>query len=280
MEQKQRVLNYYNSTHIDYRVLWVGSDARAVHFGYYDDTAVTHRQALARMNEVLASGAHIKSSDVVFDAGCGYGGSAMWLAEHIGCHVTGVTLVPLQVAKGQKYLRERGLSDRVTILEGDYGQTGFPDESFDVYWALESLVHAQDRREVLLEAYRLLKPGGRIVIGEYTYRETPLLREGERKYMQPWLSGWAMPELMTPSQYAQSLVSAGFKEVTISDVTAHIRPSLRRLEILSILNYPIAIFIAPFFFRKERLENYYGCWRQIMSLKKGMWTYSVITAQK
>jgi hypothetical protein len=106
------------------------------------------------------------------------------------------------------------------------------------------------------------------------------LNESEKKYLKPWLDGWAMPRLLTSLQMKQLLAEAGFEDIEIVDITEHVKPSLRRLEILSILNYPIALCIAPFFFRKERVNNYWASWRQIRALKKGLWKYSVITARK
>jgi tocopherol O-methyltransferase len=180
MKHSDRVLNYYNATYLDYRVLWSGSADRAIHFGYYDEKAKNHRAAVIRLNEVLASKVGIQNTDTVLDAGCGYGGSALWLAKHLGCSVTGITLVPFQVEKGQRYAKERGLDANVQIFEMDFSHTSFPKESFEVYWALESLVHAENRDTVLLEASRVLKPNGRIVIAEYTLRENPPLASHEK----------------------------------------------------------------------------------------------------
>ncbi len=280
MDHTQRVINYYEATHIDYRVLWAGSGNRALHFGYYDERAKNHRASLARMNEILAEAVHISGSDRILDAGCGYGGSAMWLAATYGCPVDGVTLTPLHAQKAERYVKERGLEEKVKIFEGDFTELPFTEKSYDVYWAHESLVHASNLDVVLKEAARLLKPGGRIVIAEYTLRESPPLDDSEREYIKPWLGGWAMPKLLTRGEYTQALEKAGFTDIHMRDVTENVRPSLRRLEILSVLNYPIALFIAPFFFRKERLENYYASWRQIKALKKGLWAYSIIVAER
>ncbi|MHB1087081.1 MAG: methyltransferase domain-containing protein, partial [Minisyncoccota bacterium] len=126
-----------------------------MHFGYYDEKARTHRQALARLNEILAEAAHISREDMVLDAGCGYGGSAMWLAETYGCNVEGITLSPLQAERGKRYIHERHLEQKVSITEGDYSALPYDSAHFDIYWAVESLVHAKDRRVVLDEAHRV-----------------------------------------------------------------------------------------------------------------------------
>ena len=107
MEHKEKVINYYNATYLDYRVLWSGSNDRAIHFGYYNEKVRNHRAAVLYLNEVVARTVDVKKTDSVLDAGCGYGGSVLWLTEHIGCDVTGVTLVPFQVDKGQQYIQER-----------------------------------------------------------------------------------------------------------------------------------------------------------------------------
>jgi tocopherol O-methyltransferase len=274
----KRVIDYYDATHIDYRVLWSGTRERAVHFGYYDEHARSHLSALARMNAVLAKAAAITREDNVLDAGCGYGGSAMWLAENIGCEVTGVTLSPLQAAKSKRYISERALKSKVNILEGNYEDLPFDNETFTVYWALESLVHASNRLRALREASRVLKRDARLVIAEYTVGEN--LSEREKQYIRPWLEGWAMPELLSPSELIHHLTETGFANIKVENITEHVKPSLKRLEVLSMTNFPIALFIAPFFFRKERLENYYASWRQINALKKGLWEYSLITARK
>ncbi len=74
------VLRYYNETRWDYKHLWQSDKTLAIHFGYYDEQATTHRKAVERMNGALAAAAAINSSDLVLDAGCGMGGSTIWLA--------------------------------------------------------------------------------------------------------------------------------------------------------------------------------------------------------
>ena len=279
--QKELVQKYYQATHFDYKNLWTGEKDLTIHFGYYDDLAKKHKDAVMRLNAMLASYAKIKESDSVIDAGCGYGGSAMWLAENIGCSVTGITIVSFQAEMGMKSVQHRKLIQKVNLLVEDFSHTKFPNESFDVYWALESIVHADNRHNVLNEAFRLLKPNGRVVIAEYTYRESPILSNVEKQYMQPWLSGWAMPQLLTPSEYIQQLTKAGFKNIKRYDITKNVRPSLKRLKILCLLFLPgekIIKFLK--LFKKERIANFEGSLRQTKAFDSGLWQYSIFTAEK
>ncbi len=279
--QREAVLKYYEATYSDYKNLWTGKNDLAIHFGYYDNATQTHQAALVRMNEILAQYAQIQASDNVIDAGCGYGGSALWLAQALGCNVTGITIVPFQVEIGQQNILKRNLADKVNILQRDYTHTQLPSESFDVYWALESIVHAADRQQVLNEAFRLLGNDGRLMIAEYTYREATPLSPSEKEYMQPWLQGWSMPELLTPTQYMAQLAKAGFQDIQYHDITSHVKPSLRRLKIMCQLCLPGARFLEALkIFSKERVANVAGSLRQAQSLDKNLWNYSIFTAKK
>jgi tocopherol O-methyltransferase len=227
-DQINKVLSYYKSTNFDYEHFWSGRRALALHFGYYDAETKTHEASLMRLNEVLANLAQIKAKDIVLDAGCGYGGSSLWLAENIGCKAIGITVVPYQVTKAQHSADKSSASAKLRFIEGDYANTGLPEKSVTVVWGLESIVHCEDKQRFVEEAYRLLKPGGRILISEYMLREKPPLTKVEHKIMEPFLHGWMMPDLLTPSQYNNMLTKAGFRNVEIHDLSDNVEPSLKK----------------------------------------------------
>lgn len=91
------IIDYYENCETDYRLLWDLNHSHAMHAGYWDQTTHTLREALQRENEVLADLVRINAEDRVLDAGCGVGGSSMYLAQHRGCEVTGITLSEKQV---------------------------------------------------------------------------------------------------------------------------------------------------------------------------------------
>src|ERR1700737_5540330 len=155
-----RISDYYDETWLDYRMLWLRPQNRAIHFGYCDEHTRTHAQSLLDMNRVLATHLGIRSGQRILDAGCGVGGSAIWLAKTYDVEVGGITPVASQVARAHRYAQEQGVADQVSFEQQDYTHTAFPDASFDVVWAMESLCHAPEKRLVLAEARRLLRPGG------------------------------------------------------------------------------------------------------------------------
>lgn len=150
------IVGYYDETWLDYRILWLNPDNLAVHFGYTDQSTRSHTDALKNMNRVLADRVQIQSGERVLDAGCGVGGSSFWLAKERGAEVVGITLAPGQVGKARSYAARRRLADRVHFEVADFTATPFPDASFDVVWAVESLCHAPDKAAFYQEAARLL----------------------------------------------------------------------------------------------------------------------------
>src|SRR5690349_13856687 len=128
----RRLVAYYDQTWLDYRLLWLNGNNLAVHFGYSDATTRRHSDTLVNMNRVLATRAAIQPGERVLDAGCGVGGSSLWLAEQRGARVVGITPVASQVQRARRYAMLRGLAERVSFEQADYTSTPFPAQSFDV----------------------------------------------------------------------------------------------------------------------------------------------------
>ncbi|PIR44424.1 MAG: hypothetical protein COV10_04775 [Candidatus Vogelbacteria bacterium CG10_big_fil_rev_8_21_14_0_10_51_16] len=191
-----KVNDYYHSTALDYWVFWLNRKNLGIHFGYWDETIQTQHQSLLKLNEVLAKRATVKKEDRVLDAGCGYGGSLLWLADNVGCSGVGVSIVDFHTARARKNAKARKIDDRVQFMTQDFAATEFPDESFDVFWAIESVVHAPDKDKVVAEAYRLLRPGGRLIMAEYISEREAFDDEIKRK-IREWQDAWAMPAFFT-----------------------------------------------------------------------------------
>lgn len=271
---------YYIDTAWDYKYLWI-TKAFALHFGYYDQKAKRHKDALLRMNEVMVESASIKDREKILDAGCGLGGSSIWLAKNKNCQVTGTNIVNSQIRQAKENAKNEGVEYKVNFIQADYATLPIQDETYDVFWALESIVHAPDKKAVIREAFRILNNGGRIVMTEYLLRENPELNESEGKYLTPWLNGWSMPSLETLSNYRKYLEQAGFTDVASININKNISPSLKRLKFLCNLALPGAMLMESLgLFTHQRVDNIKGSLRQISAFEKGYWNYFIITANK
>ena len=279
-KQRDAVIAYYDQTWLDYRLFWLNRRTLSVHFGYTDATTCGHADALLNMNRVLADRAGIQPGACVLDAGCGVGGSSIWLALARGAQVVGITPVASQVARARSFAAMRKLGEQVAFEQADYTHTPFPDASFDVIWALESLCHAPEKAAFYREAARLLRPGGRLVIAEYIRATRPLSVPGERLLHQ-WLDGWAIPDIDTRAEHLAHAAAAGLTDARIDDITAHTRPSLRRLYELTSWYYPLAVTGRAIGFRSAvQHGNVIGSICQYQALERGLWFYGLLSATK
>lgn len=261
-----RVVDYFTATARQY--LWVWSREHK-HYGYWDEGVRSHARSLERMVEVVAETAGIEPGMVVLDAGCGWGGTAVWLARR-GAVVCGITLVPMEVEFARGLAERAGVADSCWFEARDYTRTGFPDRSFDAVLALESSCYAEDKGAFVREAFRLLRPGGRLAIADGFARvpDSPLLRR--------WLECWAVPNLATLEGLARELERAGFVEVGWRDITAHVMPSSRRLFVLALLSWPaVAMAGAMRLLNPWEVANHRGAILQHALLRRGLAGYGL-----
>jgi tocopherol O-methyltransferase len=274
----RKVISYFEDTKSDYRLWWMTSSALAMHFGFWDKQTRNHAESLINMNRVLATRAKLRSSDRVLDAGCGVGGSAIWLAQEFGVQVVGINLVQGDIDRGRRYARRRNVADQVTFELQDMTRIAFPDGSFDVVWAIESVCHVPDKREFLVEARRLLKPGGRLVVADAFRRRRPFSPSDER-LLHDWLSGWAVPDLMTSDEFGYAAHQSDFAHVRFEDVSAHVRPSAQRMHRLMCILYPLGVAKRMIgLFTDVQLANRRSALEQYWVVRRGLLVYGIVTA--
>jgi tocopherol O-methyltransferase len=274
------VVAYYDETWFDFRVLWMTLRNPAIHFGYWDGQTRTHGQSLDNMDRVMADIAQISPGDRVLDAGCGVGGGGFWLAQKRSARVWGITIVGSQASRGRRFAKSRGLEGSVSFSCQDFCQTGFADAAFDVVWARESVCHAADKDAFFEEAFRLLRPGGRLVMADFVRTERPLAAEDER-LLRAWLRPWAVPGLATPDELRRSASDAGFGEIVVRDVTTAVEPSLRRLHRMVKVLSPGAVLLHRLGLRSHvqhgNLTGSAALWR---ALQRDLWFYAILSSRK
>jgi tocopherol O-methyltransferase len=275
-----RVRAYYDQTWLDYRLFWFSPGVPAIHFGYWDATIRSHGEALLAMNRVLADIVDVRASDRVLDAGCGVGGSAIWLAANRGAEVIGITPVASQVARARRYARRRGVEKLVTFEQQDYLDTPYHDASFDVVWAQESVAHTEHKDAFLAEAFRLLRPGGRLVVVDFFRRGRPYAQPDERQLLKA-LADWASPDLSTTGELDGWARQTGFADIIWRDITDNVRPSWRRLYLLAMAAYPAGLALHRMGLRKSvQHGNMRGAVNGWRTLQRGLWHECIMAARK
>jgi tocopherol O-methyltransferase len=225
---KQRIIDYYvASTEESYLANWTG-DSLGFHFGLADETTQSLAESLVNTNAYLASRADVGPGMHVLDAGCGVGGSSIWLARERGARVTGVTLVPRQVELARRFARERDVAHLVTFEQRDMLDTGFAEGSFDVVWNIESLCHVVEPGTYLAHVAYLLKDGGRFACIDLCSGPT---RDAGIEALV--CDGWALAALRPPNEIVSSLEHAGFIDVEVVDLTSRAMMCAQALEAMA-----------------------------------------------
>jgi cyclopropane fatty-acyl-phospholipid synthase-like methyltransferase len=281
MDHNEKIAEYYNHTEKDYKTIWHHklTGPPALHFGYYDEKATRHGDAIRRVNEVLAELSEIKEGDRVLDAGCGLGQTSLWLATEKKAVTTGISIVKEQVEKAEAYAKEMKIPG-VNFLQADFLNTAFDDESFDAVWAIESVCHAVDKSLFYKEAFRLLKPGGRLVMAD-SFRGARPLPEKNEKLLQQAFSGWQILDIDTPEEHRANAEKAGFKGIVIKDVSNNMMVSYRNID-RHVRNFLWLGHIMKWLgaVSKVRLDNAKSTGKQAKALKRGAFRYMHLLAVK
>jgi len=106
----------------------------------------------------------LSAGKMLLDVACGSGGPALWSAASAGCSVKGVDVHPDAIAAANSLKQERGLAERAEFHVGDASvRLPFADSTFDAILCIDAINHLPDRKQVIAEWSRLLKPGGRLL---------------------------------------------------------------------------------------------------------------------
>jgi len=130
---------------------------------YREDMGQTGWLTVAELQSFLAA-LQVTASCRVLEVACGAGGASMAIAHETGAHVVGVDASEAAVQAATATAAAEIHNDRVTFRVADATRPLlFPDASFDVIFCNDAINHLGDRRAVLADWYRLVRPGGRLL---------------------------------------------------------------------------------------------------------------------
>jgi ubiquinone/menaquinone biosynthesis C-methylase UbiE len=130
---------------------------------------------------------------VILDAGCGIGGSSRLLAEKFKCRVMGIDLAPGFVETAKVITQWYKLDPSICYEQGSILDLPFEDASFDGVLCQHILMNIQDKEKALKEFYRVLKPGGKLILheifkgeGDHIALPVPWAGDASISFLEPW----------------------------------------------------------------------------------------------
>jgi len=173
-------------------LLWEMLMGEQIHVGGADETA-----ALSRLAGITASSA-------VLDVCSALGGPARQLAHTTGCTVVGLDGTARMHEEARRRTSEAGLESKVTFTLGNALEMPFDRETFDVVWGQDAWCYVTDKRALLAECARVLKPGG--VVAFTDWLETGPMTDEVWTALNTFM---VFPYLETLEGYAALAESAG-----------------------------------------------------------------------
>lgn len=223
----QNIQSFYDESSGLWETVW----GEHMHHGSYGRNG-THRkdqlQAQIDLIDELLRWANIHHAEHILDAGCGIGGSALYLCDRFQAQVVGVTLSPKQAARANERAAIASLTDQAQFQVVDVLNTPFADGQFDFIWSMESGEHYPDKAQFFQESYRLLKPGGRLLMATWCHRPTHSLAgpltESERWHLDALYRVYHLPYVLAIPDYAHLAAQAGFSQIRTADWSDAVAP--------------------------------------------------------
>ena len=167
--------------------------------------------------EIFYAWLHLTAGDHLLEVASGSGGPSMYLARKFGCKVTGIDINENGVETANKSAADANLLD-VHYQSADVDQKlPFGDSMFDAVTCIDSMNHFGDRLNVLLEWYRVLKSGRRILFTDPVVITGPV--SNEELAARSSIGFFIFIPLETTQRFIEE---AGFRMVQCEDVTSNI----------------------------------------------------------
>src|SRR5215831_11581550 len=142
-----------------------------------EDFHTMGRIATAQLADLVG----ITPDDEVLDAGSGIGGTARYVAERYGCHVTAVDLTA-EYCETARWLNQLvGLDDRIIVRQSDVTDLPFDNATFTLVFSQHVQMNVADKALLYEEARRVLVDGGRLAVWDIVAGE-----DRDFDFPMPW----------------------------------------------------------------------------------------------
>jgi demethylmenaquinone methyltransferase/2-methoxy-6-polyprenyl-1,4-benzoquinol methylase len=166
----------------------------------YSDSDLTKKQQVEQMfdnisskydllNRILSMGIDVSwrkkvvrsvkksNPETILDIATGTGDLAIQMAKETDAQITGFDLSAGMLEVGRKKIKEEKLENRIEMIQGDAENMPFDNNSFDCITVAFGVRNFENLKKGLDEIYRVLKPGGKFIILEFSQPEAVPMKQ-------------------------------------------------------------------------------------------------------
>ncbi|MGH3916866.1 MAG: SAM-dependent methyltransferase [Pseudonocardiaceae bacterium] len=222
MSHEQKVREFYDSAVHCYESImghtWHHADPEA------EARGLSVLEAAQVLEEKVVSHSGLRSGDRALDFGSGVGGPTVYMAGISSASFVGLSNNEELSRRARDLAKQLGLTDRVSFLttgDEDYKTlVAFADASFDAVIFCESVCHLPDKAAFFRAAFRILKPGARLVGIDWLQRSFGEHRTDDQilRFMRPVNEHIRIPGHGSITSYQAMMAAAGFQVTMARDL--------------------------------------------------------------
>jgi len=197
-----------------------------LNFGLWIGEVGDYRTASRNLIRRVAASVDLDAESRLLDVACGMGAQDVFLAAELGCRsIDGLDVTWKHVLSARKRAQQAGLEDKVRFHHGTAVDLPFADVSFTHLICVEGAEHFDTRERFLHDAFRVLAPGGRVALADFSLKRSPE-KPAERLLAELGRRGWHVPRenVDTAKGLRSKIERAGFVDVRIEEAGEDVVP--------------------------------------------------------
>ncbi|MBI4146112.1 methyltransferase domain-containing protein [Candidatus Woesearchaeota archaeon] len=196
-----------------------------LNFGLWENGNKDYLLAAENLIATVGRKINLNEKSRLLDVACGLAAQDVYMAKQFGCEIDALDVTWKHVHLGRERVKRDNVQNKVRVHHGTATRLPFQDQTFTHVMGIEGPAHFDTREDFFHEAYRILKPGGKIGLSDYVLARKPR-NALDRFFLALACKLWHAPKENrdTIPSYREKLARSGFRNIVIEPVGEKVIP--------------------------------------------------------